>query len=369
MSVSALITAMAVAVAPVPGGGASASVAAFGFETVALDQATPSVGTAAQSLAPPQVAPAQSTELLPAADPAQPTAQAQSTGGAQPTDPASSTQVQSPAPAPAAGQPAIIVTGRKASPDDPLEDLNSKSYQVTQKVDDAIVAPVAFTYEKIMPRPARQGLRNFLRNLGEPINFLNFMLQLKPGKAAETAARFAINTTLGIGGVVDVAKRKPFNLPYRRNGFANTFGYYGVKPGPYFFLPLIGATTLRDFIGGRLDLLLLPIAIGGVVSRPEFAIPAGVLSELDYRIEFDDELRAIRTANDPYVAERTYYLRKRQAEIDALHGRKSPAIPVTVPTPASSKPAAAPISPAPVQDSPPKQDSTGTSGASAAPRR
>src|SRR3546814_1283739 len=77
-------------------------------------------------------------------------------------------------------------------------------------------------------------------------NFLNFLLQFKIGKAAETLGRFAVNTTFGVGGLFDVAKTMPFNLPYRRNGFANTLGFYGVEPGPYFYLPLIGSTTLRS---------------------------------------------------------------------------------------------------------------------------
>src|SRR3546814_5295121 len=66
------------------------------------------------------------------------------------------------------------------------------------------------------------GLGNALRNLSEPVNFLNFLLQFKIGKAAETLGRFAVNTTFGVGGLFDVAKTMPFNLPYRRNGFANT---------------------------------------------------------------------------------------------------------------------------------------------------
>jgi phospholipid-binding lipoprotein MlaA len=201
-----------------------------------------------------------------------------------------------------------------------------------------------------MPRPIRGGVRNFLRNLGEPIVVLNFMLQLKPERAAETFGRFAINTTLGAGGLVDVAKRKPFNLPHRRNGFANTLGYYGVKPGPYFHLPLVGSTTLRDFIGNRLDLLVLPVALGGPITSPEFAIPAAVLGELDHRIEFDDELSKIRATRDPYVAARRYYLWRRQAEIDALRGRGSSAIRATTPAPTSSNPRQAPTWPAPINN-------------------
>jgi phospholipid-binding lipoprotein MlaA len=320
MSFSALTTAMAVAAAPVPGGGAPD----------AFNPVPPLVGPAAGSVeVSPPVVLAQSTES------SQPREAAPSTEPAQPIEPASSAQPESPAPAPAAGPGEIVVTGRRASPDDPLEELNSSSFEVTQGVDKAIVAPVAFAYKEIMPGPIRDGLRNFLKNLNEPIVFLNFMLQLKPGKAAETLGRFALNT-IGAAGLVDVAKREPFNLPHRRNGFANTLGYYGVKPGPYFYLPLVGSTTLRDFIGNRLDLLILPIALGGPFRSPKFAIPVAVLSELDHRIEFDDELSEMRATRDPYAAARTYYLRKRQAEIDALHGRGDSTI---RPAPASSAPA------------------------------
>jgi phospholipid-binding lipoprotein MlaA len=351
MSLSALTTAMAVAAATVPNGGAPASVAAYGLESVAIDHGTPEVGPAAGSERPLSLALAQSTAPPQSTEPAS-TETAKSTDPVQSTDPASSAPPG--APAPAGGQKEIVVTGRRASPDDPLEELNSASFEVVQKVDKAIVGPLAFAYEDVMPRPIRKGLRNFLHNLGEPVVFLNFMLQLKPGKAAETLGRFVINTTIGAAGLVDVAKRKPFNLPHRRNGFANTLGYYGVKPGPYFYLPLIGPTTLRDFIGNRLDLLVLPIAIGNQFSRPEYALPVAALSELNSRIEFDDELRQIRATRDPYVAARSYYLRRRQAEIDALHGRGDGTVPVTVPAPASSHPAPAPTLPAPAQNPPPR---------------
>ena len=354
MSFSALTTAMAVVAAPVPSGGAPVSGAAFGFESGALDQAPLIVGPAPGSV---EVArpfePAQSTAPPQSTEAAQSTEPVKSTDPPQSTDPSSPAQPESQAPAPAAGQGVIIVTGRRASPDDPLEELNATSYEVTQEVDNAIVAPIAFAYKEVMPRPIRSGLRNFLHNLGEPIVFLNFMLQLKPNKAAETVGRFAINTTLGAAGLVDVAKRKPFNLPHRRNGFANTLGYYGVKPGPYFYLPLVGSTTLRDFIGNKLDQLILPTALGTSLFRPAFAIPIAALSELNSRIEFDDELKEIRATRDPYVAARSYYLRKRQAEIDALHGRGVSTVPVTVPAPTSSDPAPAPTLPAPVQDPPP----------------
>lgn len=227
-----------------------------------------------------------------------------------------------PAPVPSE-QGAIVVTARPDSePGDPMVQLNAQSYEVVQEVDEALVGPVAMAYKDAIPKPIRHGLRNFLRNLTEPIVALNFMLQLKPGKAAETVGRFALNTTLGIGGLFDVAKRDPFKLPYRRNGFANTLGYYGVKPGAYLFLPLIGPTTVRDLVGGAIDGLLLPSVAGAPFNDPYFTLPAATLSALQGRIQIDEQLNALRTySNDPYVDARDFYLKRRQAEIDALRGR------------------------------------------------
>jgi phospholipid-binding lipoprotein MlaA len=220
----------------------------------------------------------------------------------------------------------IVVTAkRRAIAADPLENINETSFEVIQSVDKAFVGPVAIAYREKIPNPLRVGIRNFLSNIGEPIMFVNFVLQLKPGKAAETAGRFAINSTLGIAGVMDVAKKKPFHLPHRVNGFAYTMGYYGIKSGPYLYLPFIGPTTLRDVTGRIMDLMLLPLAVGQPLNNPFYALPAGVLSSLDDRAEFDAELTRLRTqSGDPYAALRAYYLNKRQAEIDALRGRHSP---------------------------------------------
>ncbi|MDR2856982.1 MAG: VacJ family lipoprotein [Novosphingobium sp.] len=204
---------------------------------------------------------------------------------------------------------------------DPLEAVNVKAFEATQAVDRAAVGPIALGYRHIVPEPARDGLRNALRNLREPVVAINFLLQLKPGKAAETLARLGINSTIGVAGLVDVARRKPFHLPYRPNGFADTFGYYGVKPGAYLFLPLVGPTTVRDLVGGGLDRLVLPLAIGRPFNRVTYTIPTGVIGALQHRINIDDELRELREkAPDPYAALRDAYLRRRQAEIDALHG-------------------------------------------------
>lgn len=222
--------------------------------------------------------------------------------------------------APAETNP-IVVTARKSDPADPAAAINEKSFEAVTAVDKAVVGPVAKAYEKGVPSPARKGLRNVLRNLTEPVNFVNFLLQGKPGKAFETVGRFAVNSTVGIGGLLDVAKTKPINLPYRANGFANTLGYYGVGPGPYMFLPIIGPTSARDLVGWVLDKSFLPGIAGRPFNRPAYALSTGTIKSLNDRVELDDEIKAFRASDDPYVAERDWYLAKRRNEIEALHGR------------------------------------------------
>lgn len=260
-------------------------------------------------------------------------------------------QGEAPPPPPADGQ-AITVTARSKS--DPIQGANAASFKVAQAVDSKLVGPAAETYKKLVPRPARAGLGNFIRNLGEPVVALNFLLQLKPGKAAETLGRFGINSTLGIGGLIDVAKGKPFNLPHRRNGFANTLGYYGVGPGPYLYLPGIGATSLRDVVGGAVDGVILPIGIGAPFNKPYYTIPNGAIRSLDRRVEFDCQIKALQAADDPYAATRAFYLKKRKAEIEALHGRgNGPEVleqckdPLTGPARAAKAARPDPLAPAP----------------------
>ncbi len=217
----------------------------------------------------------------------------------------------------------IVVTGQAGPPpSDPAQAVNEQSYAVVQAVDDAVVAPVAKAYKKSLPSPIRTGIRNALSNLLEPIYFINFLLQGKPGKAVETFGRFALNTTLGVAGLVDVAKTEPFKLPRRVNGFANTMGYYGIGSGPYMFLPVVGPTTLRDVLGLGLDRGLLPLALGSPFTSPGYVVSVGVVKSLDDRVEFDCELTQQKQSSNPYNTTREFYLERRKAEIEALHGRE-----------------------------------------------
>ncbi|MEM7701221.1 MAG: VacJ family lipoprotein [Pseudomonadota bacterium] len=223
----------------------------------------------------------------------------------------------------------IVVEGeygpRKA---DPIGRLNEESYRITQQLDETFVEPVAYAYRDGLPGPLRNGLGNVVNNLREPNNALNFLLQGKFGKAFETLGRFAINSTIGIGGLVDVAKKPGINLPFRRNGFANTLGFYGVGPGPYLYLPLTGATSARDLPGSFLDQLLLPVAVGKPFNRPEFTVPFYLVSNLEDRIDVDAELGRIEDTVDPYAARRDSYLYRRARDIAELRGEEPPERPL-----------------------------------------
>lgn len=225
-----------------------------------------------------------------------------------------------------AGDHADIVVRAEARtvPGDPLQQLNLKAFKAVQAVDHAVIRPAAMAYSHIVPNPIRSGFRNFLNHLTEPVVFVNFLLQLKPGKAAETLGRFAINSTVGVAGIFDIAKRRPFKLPHRPNGFAYTMGYYGVKPGPFLFLPLVGPTTVRDLIGVILDRAFVPFAFGKPFNRPAYAIPTNVFSQLDQRAQLDATLNKLHAESGrPYGATREDYLERRQAEIDVLRGKRN----------------------------------------------
>lgn len=252
----------------------------------------------------------------------------------------------------------VVVKGRANwEAPDPLASVNLKSFEMTEAVDKAVIGPLALAYKDAVPKPIRDGAHNFLYNMREPVVFLNFVLQLKIGRALETVGRFAVNTTDGVAGVFDIAKRKPFKWRRRSNGFANTFGFYGIKPGPFLFLPIVGPTTPRDLIGGALDRLLFPFVYGRRITKPAFAVPFAVVGALDHRAEFDDTLHQLHDGqSDPYARSRDFYLQRRQNEIDELKGRgqknsspmsEAPTQPVTVKKRADDRPVEENPAPAP----------------------
>lgn len=147
------------------------------------------------------------------------------------------------------------------------------------------------------------------------------MLQLKPGKAVETLGRFAINSTIGVAGLIDVAKRNRFAFPVTPTALL-TLGYYGVKPPPFLFLPLIGPTTVRDLFGRWVDLLVLSNAVGKPFTDPIYGATTPVSARSMNALKLMTGCQLKDGSQDHYKALRDDYLRNRQAEIDQLHAKK-----------------------------------------------
>ena len=129
---------------------------------------------------------------------------------------------------------------------DPLERMNRFTYRFNARFDEAVFLPVANGYRRV-PSPIRLSIHNFFANLSEVTSTVNYVLQVRPGGGVRSLGRFAINSTLGIGGLFDVATR--LKLENEPTGFGDTLSIWGVHPGPYLVVPLLGPATLRDGVG------------------------------------------------------------------------------------------------------------------------
>jgi phospholipid-binding lipoprotein MlaA len=214
---------------------------------------------------------------------------------------------------PAAEAPAAEVSGAEVSGDvskaDPWEAKNRKFFNWNEKLDARVVRPTALGYQRHIPRPLRRALRNFLSNLSEPVVFANDVLQLHPYRAAETAFRFACNSTVGIGGLFDVAARD--GVEHHSNGFGTTMGRYGVPAGPYVYLPVVGPSTVRDLAGDVVDGFADPFTWARYENRIAITASKTIAGGLDTRASADTDLQALNdTATDPYATLRSARFRR-----------------------------------------------------------
>lgn len=130
---------------------------------------------------------------------------------------------------------------------DPLEGINRGIYKFNDVSDKAVFKPIAGAYKAVLPTPVRSGVNNFFANLKTFVTSINQVLQFKFNKAAESAGRFVINSTIGIAGLFDVASKQ--GIPQYKEDFGQTLGYWGVGNGAYLMLPFLGPSTLRDTTG------------------------------------------------------------------------------------------------------------------------
>ena len=125
---------------------------------------------------------------------------------------------------------------------------------------------------------------------------------------------------VGLAGLFDVANHE--GLPHRKNGFGNTLGRYGVKSGPYLYLPVLGPSSLRDAVGGVGDSAVLPNTVGEPFDRTDYKIGTAVVSGLDARVQYDSEIKTLYdTSLDPYATLRSVYQQSRAADITAITGK------------------------------------------------
>lgn len=139
---------------------------------------------------------------------------------------------------------------------DPFESFNRTMYALNNDLDRAILKPLAETYQAITPEPVNKGVTNFFNNLDDVLVVVNDLLQFKFKQAASDTGRLFINSTVGILGMIDVAK--DFDMPKHYEDFGQTLGSWGLEAGPYLVLPFLGPSSFRDALGRPVDYLADP---------------------------------------------------------------------------------------------------------------
>jgi phospholipid-binding lipoprotein MlaA len=231
------------------------------------------------------------------------------------------------------------------TPEDPFEKTNRWFYRSYRSSDRSLMRPLALGYARYTPQPLQMGLRNVLTEVREPQVFANDMVQFRFKAAAKTLARFVVNATVGIAGLTDPAAK--WGLPHENNGFGDTLGRLGMRPGPYVFLPWFGPSDFRDMIGKAVDLLTDPVGWGHYENDEWVRGGVWFIGGLDQRAQAEDDLERIdMMGTDSYATMRSYFLQSRQAEINEGAQVKIEELPSFDEEPAPP-PAAAPAQPAP----------------------
>lgn len=204
--------------------------------------------------------------------------------------------------------------GRAQDPygaDDPLEDVNRAVFEFNQVVDSVILKPAAEIYVFLLPEEIRRRITNVLRNLGEPLNLVNNLAQGKFERAGSTLTRFAVNSTIGVGGIFDVAT--DWCYPRAYEDFGQTLAVWGIGDSPFLMLPVLGPSNPRDAVGFGVDMFADPMSY---VLIDEAGLARSITSGVSQRAAYLDELETVeRTSVDFYAALRELYRQYRATEI------------------------------------------------------
>jgi phospholipid-binding lipoprotein MlaA len=192
--------------------------------------------------------------------------------------------------------------------------MNRAVFDFNQKLDHSVAIPIATFYNRAVPELVRNGVHNFLVNLDLPITFGNDVLQGKVDRAGETLGRLGVNSTVGVGGLFDVASK--IGIPSHTEDFGLTLGKYGASEGAYLVLPFIGPAPPRDLFGKVADTFLDPLTYIGIRDKIYWSIGRGGLSVIDDRAQNIDTVESIeRTSVDYYASVRSLYRQYRNAQI------------------------------------------------------
>jgi phospholipid-binding lipoprotein MlaA len=213
---------------------------------------------------------------------------------------------------------------------DPWARLNRFTYRFNARFDEALFLPVANGYRRFVPAGLRGGVHSFFANLTEIDSVINYTLQGRLHRTVRSFGRFVINTTLGIGGLFDIAGR--LNLPYEPTGFGTTLAKWGMHPGPYLVIPLLGPSTFREGVGYAVDYGTDYAINFGDLYRGDQSWSLGVVNAVDQRANVD--FRYYSTGSPfEYETIRFLYMRKQLIEDAGLHRSKP------VPKPKPDEPA------------------------------
>ncbi len=199
---------------------------------------------------------------------------------------------------------------REVAVNDPWEGYNRGMHKFNRAVDENFAKPIAKGYRNITPKPIRTGISNFFVNLFQPLSAVHFLLQGRPGAAGAALGRFALNATLGIGGLFDPATDA--GIPLRREDLGQTLAVWGWDNSRYFELPFLGPSTLRDALGFAGDFQVSPF---DYVNTPERYYVFG-LYLVDLRAGALAGEKLVRGGDgDDYLLIRDAYLQNRDFQI------------------------------------------------------
>ncbi|MEM7765658.1 MAG: VacJ family lipoprotein [Pseudomonadota bacterium] len=189
---------------------------------------------------------------------------------------------------------------------DPWEGYNRGMTSFNNGADRVLLKPLARGYRAVTPDLMERGVSNFFSNLGEPVNILNNLLQGKPVAALSDTGRLLLNSTMGIGGLFDVASKS--GMPRHNEDFGQTMAKWGVPSGPYFVLPFLGPSTVRDAFGAPADRAVNLIEHLDSASLEDKLTVLQIISIRASLLPLDAQINA---SNDPYLFVREAYLQRR----------------------------------------------------------